>query len=197
VGNHGDSARRDKALELAYQRACTNHEAISEFRVKLLGLLPLATGTVSLLLLRQQDSEHPEILQSLGPIGLLGLVVTVGLFAYELRGMQRCHRLEVQAGTLEEQLGLSTEEGPFLGQPPRSLEGMLGPPAAGLIIYVATAFIWLYIAGYGFSWWMNPFQAGWLVPAYGIVLAVAWMLLSRWLPSPERSDAMTPDRTEH
>ena len=184
MGNQDDSARRDKALELAYQRACTNHEAISEFRVKLLALLPLATGTVSLLLLRQQDTEHPEILQSLGPIGLLGLAVTVGLFAYELRGMQRCYRLEIQAGTLEKHLGLSTEEGPFRGQPPRSLRGMLGPPTAGLIIYIATAFIWLYIAGYGFSWWMNPFQAGWLVPTYGIVLAVAWMLLSRWLPKP-------------
>ena len=117
MGNQGDSTGRDNALALAYERACTNHEAISEFRVKLFGLLPLATGTVSLLLLRQQDTKHPEILQSLGPIGLLGLAVTVGLFAYELRGMQRCHRLEVQAGTLEKQLGLSREEGPFLDNP--------------------------------------------------------------------------------
>ena len=89
----------------------------------------------------------------LGPTGLLGFVVTLGLFLYELRGMQRCARLEVQAGTLEDCLGLSVDEGPFIGQPKRSLGGMLGPPAAGLIIYLATAFTWPYIAGFGFSWW--------------------------------------------
>jgi hypothetical protein len=172
---------KGKALELAYHRACENYEAITEFRAKLLTLLPLATGTGAFLLLQKADRDL------VGPIGLLGFVVTVGLFAYELRGMQRCSRLEVQACTLEEHLGLSEEEGPFKGQPSRSLGGMLGPPAAALIIYLATAFTRLYIAGLGFSWLQRPSRVWWLLLVYAVVLtylvvlAMAWLLVHWWL----------------
>jgi hypothetical protein len=139
---------RGTARGIAYERVCTSYEAITEFRAKLLALLPLATGTGAFLLLQKQDTT-PQIRQLLGPIGLLGIVVTAGLFAYELRGMQRCARLEVQACILEENLGLCKEGGPFKGQPKRSWGEMLGPPAAGLTIYIATAFTWLFIAGVG------------------------------------------------
>ena len=183
-----------QALDLAYQRAGESFEAITEFRGKLLALLPLATGTaVFLLLERVQAAQaqatrveagrvqvHADQLQLfLGPIGIFSVVVTLGLFAYELRGMQRCHRLEVQAAALEKQLGLRAEQGPFLGQPQRALGNMLGPPAAGLIIYLATVFAWLWLAGYGFSWW--PVRAWGLLFVYVAVLPVAWILLSCWL----------------
>lgn len=165
---------------VAYERACASYDAITEFRAKLLALLPLATGTGAFLLL-QKVEERPQTQELLGPIGLLGFVVTLGLFAYELRGMQRCARLEVQACTLEERLPLSAAEGPFRGQPERSLGGMLGPPAAGLIIYLATAFTWLYVAGFGFSWWASFSRTRWLLLAYAFVLAGAWVWVWWWL----------------
>jgi len=181
MGNHSGSAGRE-ALELAYQRASESYEAITEFRAKLLALLPLATGTAVFLLLERVQAAriHPHLLRwFLGPIGIFSLVVTLGLFIYELRGMQRCHRLEVQAGALEKRLGLSAEQGPFRGQPPRALGNMLGPPAAGLIIYLATGCAWLWLADYGFGWW--PVHLWSLLVPYGGVLLVAWILLSRWL----------------
>jgi hypothetical protein len=108
--------------------------------------------------------------------------VTVGLFAYELRGMQRCHRLERQACTLEERLGLSAEQGPFRGQPERALDDMLGPPAAGLLIYLATAFAWLYVAAVGLFWPRHvPGGGWWLLPVYAVVLVVSWLWVRRWL----------------
>jgi hypothetical protein len=76
---------------------------------------------------------------------------------------------------------LSVEEGPFKGQPERSLWGMLGPPAAGLIVYLVTAFTWLYIAGFGSIWWRNPSRARWLLPGYMVVLAGASILVWWWL----------------
>jgi hypothetical protein len=103
VGDQG-AVLRGKAVELAYERACASYEAITEFRGKLLALLPLATGTGAFFLLQQQE-ERPEIRELLGPIGLLGFVVTVGLFTYELRGMQRCARLEVQPARLRSSSG--------------------------------------------------------------------------------------------
>jgi hypothetical protein len=129
VEGQGDSDPKSSARKVAYERACESYEAITEFRAKLLALLPLATGTGAFLLLDRQVTK-PAVDQPLGPIGLLGVVVTAGLFAYELRGMQRCARLEVQASKLEEGLGLNVNEGPFKGQPKRSLKGMLGPPLA-------------------------------------------------------------------
>jgi hypothetical protein len=203
MGDHSHS-EGCKALDLAYQRAGESYEAITEFRGKLLALLPLATGTAAFLLLERVQAAQAQAAQAqaaqaqaaqaqaaqalahahqlqqfLGPIGIFGVVVTLGLFTYELRGMQRCHRLEVQAGALEKQLGLSAEQGPFLGQPQRALGNMLGPPAAGLIIYLATAFAWLWLAGYGLGWW--AVRASGLLYVYGAVLLVAWILLSWWL----------------
>jgi hypothetical protein len=126
-----------------------------------LALLPLATGTGAFLLLQKEDT--PQNRQLLGPLGLLGFTVTVGLFAYELRGMQRCSRLEVQAFLLEKDLGLG-KEGPFKGQPDRSLGGMLGPPLAGLVVYISTALTWLYIAGVGLDWSILPSNTTTTVP---------------------------------
>ena len=196
VGDQDTRVSREKALDLAYTRACASYEAITEFRGRLLALLPLATGTGSFLLLKESE-DRPQIEPLLGPIGLLGFVVTMGLFAYELRGMQRCSRLEVQAGSLEGKLGLNEEEGPFKGQPKRSLGNMLGPPAAGLIIYLATAFTWIYIAGFGFSWWIDTTHAWWLLLVYAAVLSWAWMLVSRWLANAATDNKTKSGRKHH
>jgi hypothetical protein len=152
---------RGTARGIAYARVTQSYEAITEFRGKLLALLPLATGTGAFLLLQKEDT--PQNRQLLGPLGLLGFTVTVGLFAYELRGMQRCSRLEVQAYLLEKDLGLG-KEGPFKGQPDRSLGGMLGPPLAGLVVYISTALTWLYIAGVGLDWSILPSNTTTTVP---------------------------------
>jgi hypothetical protein len=61
---------------------------------------------------------------------------------------------------------------------------MLGPPAAGLIIYLATAFTWLYVAGFGFSWWASFSRTRWLLLAYAVVLAGAWVWVWWWLKRP-------------
>jgi hypothetical protein len=162
-------------LELAYTRVCDSYESIFEFRAKLLALLPLATGTGAFLLLeRAQGSLRPF----LGPIGIFGFVVTAGLFFYELRGIQRCHRLEVQGRALEKKLDLGPELGPFRGQPPRAIRNMLGPPAAGLIIYLATALAWLCLAGYGFKLSIN---LAWAFFGFAVLLIGSWIWLSLWL----------------
>ena len=147
-----EEPRGKKPLELAYQHVCASFEAITDFRGKLLTLLSLATGTAGILLLSHEHSRF------LGPLGLFGIVVTAGLYMYEFRGIQRCHRLEDQAIALEGKLGLSPEEGQFQGQPPRLLHNMLGPPAAGLVVYLAIDFAWLYVAGVGCGWWDKPRQ---------------------------------------
>lgn len=165
------SDARGEALRLSYQQICASYHGITEFRGRLLTLLPLATGTGVFLLLQQK----PQNLKYLAPIGLFGVVVTLGLFMYELRGIQRCHGLEDQGKTVEERLHLSLDEGQFRGQPPRGLNNMLGPPGAGLVVYIAVMFAWLYVAGVGGYWWDDGFPPAWiLLPLYVVAVLVAW-----------------------
>ena len=166
-------------LKLAYEQVHNRYAEITEFRAKLLGLLPLATGTGAFLLLQRVQDPNDELRPFLGPIGIFGFVVTLGLFIYELRGMQRCRKLEEQGEALEIEMKLGPELGPFRGQPPRRLGNMLGPPAAGLIIYIATAFTWLLLALYGFKASPNLPWALAAMGAFVLLLALAWILL--WL----------------
>lgn len=178
---------RDEALRLSYTQVCASYHGIAAFRGNLLALLPLATGTGASFLLQQKNG-----MGFLAPIGLLGVVVTLGLFMYELRGIQRCHGLEKQAETLERALHLGKEEAQFWSQPPRALWGMLGPPGAGLVVYIAVVFVWVYLAGVGGGWWPSPASSSWapahgfghawiLLPLYGVVEAAAWFLTHAWL----------------
>jgi hypothetical protein len=68
VGNQDDSDPRATASSmdlrgtprgLAYGQACASYDAITEFRAKLLALLPLATGTGAFLVL-QRVEERPQ-----------------------------------------------------------------------------------------------------------------------------------------
>jgi predicted enzyme related to lactoylglutathione lyase len=164
-----------ESLRRAYEEVCRSYHEISGFRAKLLGFLPLASGAGVILLLQQGETEDSR--DFLGPIGMFGAVVTVALFLYELRGIQRCHTLEGQASALERRLALGSQEGQFMGQPERKGEGFVGPPGAAGIVYIAVVFAWMYVAGYGFRWWDGRPSAGILAGAgalYVVPQAVFW-----------------------
>jgi hypothetical protein len=171
------SEHEQKGIELAYTQVCASYAGITEFRGKLLTLLPLATGAGGLLILREWRPPSSSSAY-LAPVGLFGVVVTVGLYLYEFRGVQRCHRLEYQAAKLEELLYLNSDSGQFIGQPKRlGKHEMIGPPAAGLVVYLAVVFAWVYIAGVGLQLWSG--EGRWvagvvLLPAYAVIFAVLY-----------------------
>jgi hypothetical protein len=76
-----------ETLRVAYQELSKTYNAIRDFRAKLLGFLPLASGGGIFLLL-----DNPESM-SLIPIGLVGALVTAGLWLYERHNMYRCDAL--------------------------------------------------------------------------------------------------------
>ena len=78
----------DEHRKMAYQEVCMSYRAIDDFRAKLLGLLPLVSGTGIFFLLNMKTTSV-----YLGPIGLFGSVVTLGLFLYELSCLQKCQYL--------------------------------------------------------------------------------------------------------
>jgi hypothetical protein len=143
-------AQEDGTKE-AYERVCESYHAIDDFRMKLLGLLPVATGTGVFLLLNSntdllgpggQGSRQHTLEVFVTAAGLIGLMFTLGLFAYELFGIKRCHYL-IEAGTsLEIILNV---RGQFRNRP-RELMGFINEPFAAALIYPASMAAWVFLA---------------------------------------------------
>jgi Domain of unknown function (DUF4440) len=146
-----DDALMTQAL---YDQVCRQHDGISDFRAKLLALLPIASGAGIFLLLQKDGLEQLLSPHSL-VIGLFGIAVTTGLFFYELRGIQKCIALIGAARELEQ--GLSRQfEGAFRCKPD-SVWGISAETSA-LIIYPSVIGSWTYVftlglpKGLGIDW---------------------------------------------
>ena len=143
----------DENLRTAYQELCTSYHGIDAFRTKLLGFLPLVTG-VGLGLLTEflkrsnvfEDTNKtpPSLLVALGYAGIFGIVVTLGLFAYEIYGIKKCHSLILTGQGMEIGLGVV---GQFRSRP-REAFHFINEPFAAAIIYPATLAAWTYVASF-------------------------------------------------
>lgn len=186
-------------LRTEYQEVCQNHRAISDFRAKLLTLLPLASGTGIFLLLREQND--PLDPGHIAAIGVFGFVVTLGLFFHELRGIKHCGDLIRRGKRLEEKLRLT--EGQFAmdyeyynpdggGKIVRKiLHQLIGPAGAAWIIYPSVCVGWLYVAAVGFE---IPITVFLLFLGVLIVAVILWgaVLLLKLRAAAETKDAPRP-----
>ncbi len=130
----------DEELKAFYQEVCTSHQGIADFRAKLLGFLPLASGTGIFLFLNLTSSTGTK--QYLLPIGVFGFVVTLGLAFYEIRGIQECNSLRRCGYNIEDLLGIY---GQFRLHPPRVYH-FIGNTLAASVIYPAVLAAWTSIA---------------------------------------------------
>jgi len=152
-----DDEKRIKPEDLRaeYQEVCQSHRAITEFRGKLLALLPLASGTGIYLLMTKK--AEPIETKHLMAIGLFGCLVTLGLFLHERRGILQCGDLIKLGKALEKRMGL--DEGEYKGQftleddyynKPTGIRNFknefIGPVGAAYVIYLAMIAAWLYVA---------------------------------------------------
>ena len=137
------------ALKMSYEQVCRSHDSITEFRAKLLALLPIASGTGILLLL---NDNFADVTQHLIAVGIFGSLITLGLFLFELRGMHKCHHLAKCAAAIEERLVPEHKEmGAFSTGPDPILKGLIGITWADLIIYPTIIGTWSYISFLGFG----------------------------------------------
>jgi hypothetical protein len=129
-----------------YDQLCISYRAIDDFRAKLLGFLPLVSGSGAFLLLSDALTNPPKAHiseQFLRPIGLFGFVVTLGLFTYELYGIRKCHALIEAGRSLEVLLGI--EDGQFRRRP-RGVLYIINEPFAAGVIYPAVLAAWIFVA---------------------------------------------------
>jgi hypothetical protein len=136
------SAAND-SLKVIYDQLCTSYRAIDDFRAKLLGFLPLASGAGIFLLINGDALKIPladDRIRVFQPIGLFGALITSGLFIYELYGIQRCAELIRAGKKLEYKLNVG--EGQFVSRP----DWVMSEPLAACIIYPAVIAAWLFLA---------------------------------------------------
>jgi hypothetical protein len=173
-------------LRLAYQEVCKSHQSIADFRAKLLGFLPLASGA-GLFAWLDADPGQP-VSPYAWVMGIFGFLVTLGLFFYELRGIQRSQALERSGQALESALGLT--HGQFLAQPEAYLGGLVSPRAAAWLIYPTVLTGWAYLAG------VQRFGAFWAAVVALLVVVVVAFTVVRWftaLESRQRAEQLAPD----
>jgi hypothetical protein len=130
-----------------YVEVCKSHNGITDFRAKLMALLPIASGAGIFSLLRDV-TEARKATQGLIAFGLFGVVITVGLLLHEWRGMRRCWELVELGKSLEKDLGL---EGQFSKEHSYydSRYRLVGTGTASWTIYLTVLLAWLGIFALG------------------------------------------------
>jgi len=132
-------------IRTVYRELCTSYRAIDDFRTKLLGFLPLATGGLFLFIVNPEEAKQKIIEPFLLPIGIFGFAIALGLFCFELYGVRKCSNLISTGKALEKQM--SDIKGQFFTRPPGIL-GFINEPFAAGIIYPAVLAAWTYLALY-------------------------------------------------
>jgi hypothetical protein len=134
------------AFQQQYEELCKSYRAIDDFRAKLLGFLPLASGAgwITLVTSVHQPPKGLFIL-----VGIVGAVITFGLWIFEARGAQRCRDLKRVAKNLEAYLGLNADLGQFRGENRGEMHprpGVIREFWAGVFVYLAVCVGWLGLA---------------------------------------------------
>lgn len=155
-GEDGSTARPSGELakdvspgtERAYDQTCASYHSIDDFRAKLLGFLPIASSGGLFLVVQATESSSSGVLVA---AGVFGFVVTLGLLAYEIFGIKRCHYLIEFGRRLE--LDMHLQHGQFQRRP-REVVPTIGrwklpigidEPLATAFIYPAVLAGWVFV----------------------------------------------------
>lgn len=166
---HPDTARPEN-LRTVYRELCSSYRAIDDFRTKLLGFLPLATGA-GIFFLVTDKAKIDFVKEYFFPMGAFGFVITLGLFFYEFYGIKKCTHI-IRAGIdLEKELNVC--DGQFTRRPP-GVAGFISEPLAAGVIYPAVLAAWTFIA---FAFSQLHDAAKWALGVFLIGFAISFFYL--------------------
>jgi len=180
-----------QALLVAYSEVSKSYHAIDEFRMKLLGFLPLAS-LVGVFLIDKDKLLAASAVPGSGGNELLGFaaifaaMLTLALFGYEVRGIRRCHNLITEGKHLEEELGIGHGQFHVCEEEHQNAETFLQPLNAKLIacfVYSLVFAGWFFIAlRFGFAQTASTCVMS--ATAIGVVIASISYALVRKLTAP-------------
>lgn len=148
---------KERAYLAAYSEICKSYHAIDDFRMKLLGLLPLASIVAVAFLDTSKilaTAPHDRSSELISFAAIFAAMLTLALFGYEVRGIQRSHNLITEGKHLEQLLGVSHGqfhvcEEEHASSPLRALNAKL----MACVIYSLVFSGWLFIAmRFGMGW---------------------------------------------
>ena len=181
IGNSESEVIDSEHLRTVYRELCNSYRAIDDFRAKLLGFLPLATGTGIFLLLGNlkdfQFQNYPvEAKSFFAAVGIFGFLITLGLFFYEIYGVKKCAALINAGKQLEDFLHITAQ---FQSRP-QNVVRLINEPFAAGVIYPTVLAAWMYLA-LDIAW----SQLAGIVAASGIIMVgVAGIIIYWTLASP-------------
>jgi|tagenome__1003787_1003787.scaffolds.fasta_scaffold19747125_1 hypothetical protein len=126
------------ARPVIYAEVGANYRAIDDLRLRLLGLLPLATGTGIFLLLG--SGTMPPLVLAVS--GVLGIFATISFFFYELHGVEKCAHFIHRGQQLEESMGVP---GSFTRRP-HQIFRVVSELLPSQFVYPASFAGWTYVA---------------------------------------------------
>jgi steroid delta-isomerase-like uncharacterized protein len=164
-----------------YQTICTSFNAITDWRAKLLGFLPLASGAGIFYLLNSAATTSTAVRNYFLPIGIVGALVSLGLFFYDLRVIQVKHGLIVAGSSIERDLHIDI--GPFTVRP-HSFAHTINDVVGSSLIYLSVIAGWAF---FGLAF-IAPIAA-WGV-AFGVFL-VGGIVVNLWSKRRPEEDVMS------
>jgi hypothetical protein len=173
---------RNKVLLAAYSEVCKSYHAIDDFRTKLLGFLPL-TSLAGIFLLdtsKLLSSQSPVSNELFGFAAIFAASLTLALFGYEVRGMQRTHHLVREGTHLEALLGIVHGHFHVCAEEhdnPLGISKIFNAKILASVIYSVVFAAWLFIAlrlGFG----INALTCSIWAVVVGLLLAifVSWIV---------------------
>lgn len=124
-----------------YTEIGNNYRAMDDLRLRLLALLPLATGAgIVVLLGGRRVSAAIDV-----PVGLFGMIATISLYFYELHGIEKCAHYIDAGAKLEQDFKV---RGSFTNRPHGVLRVIVSELLPAALIYPASFTGWLFLALY-------------------------------------------------
>jgi hypothetical protein len=169
-------------LTLAYSEICRSYQALHDFRMKLLSLLPIASIVGLLALGKSLPSSSPGTLQpeAVGYIGIFSGLFTLGLFACELRALLLCHDYSTTGAAMEARMNIDgqftycNEMRPFkcyFGPVKRPLARLVNTENTSCFLYSLVFASWSFV-GIHYATGMEVHNCAYWAGGLGLALAV-------------------------
>ena len=129
----------NEALQAAYQQVCTSYHNVEDFRSRLLGLIPGVTAGSFIATIASNPEKSHALTNLVFPFGILGALVVLGLFFYEIENLRRATMLSIRGQWLEQAMNIV---GPFAPYP----DSIFNARDAAAIIYSISFAGWVCIA---------------------------------------------------
>lgn len=195
--NSSESAQ-SSFIMTAYSELCRSYQGLHEFRMKLLGLLPIAS-VVGLLALgkalptSQQADLPPE---AVGYIGIFSGIFTLALFGYEVRSLLMCHDYSTAGAYLEATMGVhgqftrcdeTRHFACYRGRLRQPMARFVNDQVTSSLVYSFVFSAWFFV-GLKYAFNMQTHKCVWWATGMGAIVAGAAILFLGSLTKEPKKD---------